>query len=186
MASSTNTKVNDLFRVMHASELSHTEYRAYAAMLRDLLNMHVVSGRMLVQDFLNNTSWTGELTDANYAAADVQDFHEFLVRAFSPLGAQASTQEAPTQASTQEASTQEAPTQASTQASTQAPKTTQTAPHKAKWQQLMRPLADEFASESLPTDTIVEFVWQALTDGGALNALYAMGSALMPKPEKAS
>ncbi len=159
MASSTNTKVNDLFRVMHASELSHTEYRAYAAMLRDLLNMHVVSGRMLVQDFLNNTSWTGELTDANYAAADVQDFHEFLVRAFSPLGAQASTQ---------------------------APKTTQTAPHKAKWQQLMRPLADEFASESLPTDTIVEFVWQALTDGGALNALYAMGSALMPKPEKAS
>ncbi len=172
MASSTNIKVNDLFRVMHASELSHTEYRAYAAMLRDLLNMHVVSGRMLVQDFLNNTSWTGELTDANYAAADVQDFHEFLVRAFSPLGAQASTQEAPTQASTQ--------------ASTQAPKTTQTAPHKAKWQQLMRPLADEFASESLPTDTIVEFVWQALTDGGALNALYAMGSALMPKPEKAS
>jgi hypothetical protein len=173
MSSSTNTKVNELFRVMHESELTDGEYRAYAAMLRELLNKRVVSGRMLVTDFLDNhRSWTNALVNANHADADVQDFYQFLVWVFSPPSAPALNEPATQGDSNHPAQANQAPE------STQA---THACARKKKWLQLMRPLAAEFASKSLSADTIVEFIWEGLTDNGALSALYATGSALMSK-----
>lgn len=179
MSSLANTKVHELFRVMHDSELTHEEYSAYVAMLRDLLNTHVVSGRMLVQDFLENAFWTNALTDAKHADEDIQGFHEFLVKTFVP----ATNPNHPQTQSTTQPYPNNTPTQTTTRStvSTQTAHSPSTITHKQKWQQLMRPLAAEFATAALPTNTLVEFIWQSLTDDGALDTLYAMGRTLLRK-----
>lgn len=147
---------------MHDSGLAPNEYRTYVDMLRVLLSRRTVSGHMLVRDFLDDCPRA--LTEANYAEAEIQGFHQFLAGLFN-----------------QAASTQHTTTSSTRPSPPPTPTQTTDPTQKETWQQLMRPLAAKFASERLSTDAILEFIWQALTDNGSLDALYTMGKALLRK-----
>lgn len=188
---SATSKVHELFSGLYETVDNKHARNVYTTILRDLIHSHIISGKTTLREFFDPetvTTWMGYVM-ASYGEMDAREFYSALLdvhKDFDVTGVNefidddAKDHEIESESEDEESEYEESETESETESDDE-DEEDEALMRKAKWENLMKPLAKEIAADGVAPDALVKIMWQWLVDPSSLDALYNMGRTLYVK-----